>query len=145
MNVTPPQPRTVMPPKARQNQLIVLAIIVVLFVVLVRACSGHESKFEHISRELTEAVQSNDYTAVSKLENSETAAEMGHGRLGHAADVLAPLGKVRSVKDVTPAGDAPREREFDVTFEKGAAHETITFDPDDKVFHFGYNVTKHST
>jgi hypothetical protein len=145
MNVTPPQPRTVMPPKARQNQLIVLAIIVVLFVILVRACAAHETKDEHIAHELTEAVQNNDYTAVSKLENVETAAEMGHGRLGHAADVLAPLGKIHSVRDVTPAGDAPREHEFDVTFDKGVVHETITFDPDDKVFHFGYNVIKRST
>lgn len=141
-NVTAPPPRTVMPADARRNQLIVLAVIVILFVVLVRACAAHENKYEHIARELTEAVQSNDYNAVAKLENSETAAEMGRGRLGSAADALGPLGKVRSVKEDTPPGEAVREHEFTVTFEKGAAHETIVFDPDDKVFHFAYKVAK---
>lgn len=142
MNVPAPQPRTVMPPKARQNQLIVLAVIVVLFVVLVRACSGHESKYEHIARELTEAVQANDYTAVSKLENAETVVQMGHGRLGTAADALAPLGSVRSVKDVTPSGSGQGIHQFDVTFAKGSVHETIQFDPEDKVFHFNYDDRK---
>ena len=29
--------------------------------------------------------------------------------------------------------------EFDVTFEKGAVHEKIEFDPEDKVFHFRWD------
>jgi hypothetical protein len=141
-NVTTPPPRTVMPPKARQNQLIVLAVILVLFVVLVRACAGHENKYEHIARELTEAAQKNDYTAVTKLENSETVAETTRARLGNAADKLAPLGAVKRVKDTTPEGDPARVHEFEVTFDKGTVHEKIQFDPDDKVFHFGFDAPK---
>jgi hypothetical protein len=141
-NVTTPPPRTVMAPKARQNQLIVLAVIVILFVVLVRACAAHENKYEHIARELTEAAQKNDLSAVTKLENSETVAETTRARLGHAADVLAPLGTVRRVKDVTPEGDPARVHEFEVTFDKGTVHEKIQFDPDDKVFHFGFDPPK---
>jgi hypothetical protein len=137
----PPQP-TIMAPNARRNQLIVLGIIVLLFLVLVRACSGHENRYEHITRELNEAVQKNDYNAVAKLENVETVAEMGHGRLGQAADLFAPLGAIKSVKEDTTKGDAPRVHEFDVTFDKGTVHEKIQFDPDDKIVRFAYDPVK---
>ncbi len=148
-NVTPPPggPRAVTTPtpRSRQNQLIILAVFVVVLVLLVRACSGHENKYEHTAHELTQAVQNNDYNAVAKLENVETAAEMGHGRLGKAADTLAPLGKIKRVRENTPPSDGPRVHEFDVTFDKGTVHEKIQFDPQDKVFHFGYDAPKIGT
>jgi hypothetical protein len=142
-NVTPPVagPRPVTTPNAsaRRNQIIALAVFVVVLLLLVRACSGRENTYEHIAHELTQAVQSNDYNAVAKLENTETAAEMGHGRLGTAADRLAPLGKIKSVKENTPPNDGDRVHEFDVTFENGSVHEKIKFDPQDKVFKFAYD------
>ncbi len=142
-NVTPPVagPRPVTTPNAssRRNQIVILVVFVVVLVVLVRACSGHENKYEHMARDLTQAVQNNDYASVAKLENTETAAEMGHGRLGTAADRLAPLGKIKSVKENTPPGDGDRVHEFDVTFENGSVHEKILFDPQDKIFKFAYD------
>lgn len=141
-NVTAPPPPKIMAPNARRNQLIVLAVILLLFVVLVRACAGHENKYEHIARDLNEAIQKNDYNAVAKLENVETVVEMGHGRLGQAADLFAPLGKIHGVKEDTTKGDAPRVHEFDVRFDKGTVHEKIQFDPDDKIVHFGYDPVK---
>ena len=141
-NVSAPPPRTIMAPNVRRNQLIVLGVIVVLFLVLVRACSGHENRYEHIARELNDAIQKNDYNAVAKLENSETVVEMGHGRLGQAADLFGPLGKIHSVKEDTTKGDAPRVHEFDVTFDKGVVHEKIQFDPEDKIVHFAYDPVK---
>ena len=136
--VAPGGPRAAMPPPsgARRNQLIVLVIVVLALALVVRACSGGENRYEKIAHELTQAVQNNDMAAVQKLENSETAAEMTRARLGRASDQLAPLGKIKRVKEVTPPNGPPRVHEFDVTFEKGAAHEQITFDPQDKVFHF---------
>lgn len=124
---------------ARRNQIVVLAVVVIVLVLLVKACSGHENRYEQIARDLTQAVQSNDYNAVAKLENVQTAADMGRGRLGRAADTFGPLGKVRRVKENTPSGDAPRVHEFDLTFEHGTVHEKIQFDPQDKVFHFAYD------
>jgi hypothetical protein len=129
-------------PSARRNQIIILAVFVVVLVVLVRACAGGENRYEKLAHQLTEAVQANDYTAVAKLENSETAAEMGHGRLGRAADQLGPLGKIRRVKESTPPNDGDRVHEFDVTFEHGSVHEKIQLDPDGKIFHFAYDVPK---
>jgi hypothetical protein len=146
-NVSPPavgpRPVTTPTPTARRNQIIALAAFVIVLVLLVRACSGGENRYEKIAHELTQAVQSNDYNAVSKLENTEIAAEMGRGRLGHAADLLGPLGKIRRVKENTPPNDGDRVHEFDVTFENGKVHEKIKFDPDNKVFRFAYDgVTK---
>ncbi len=136
-----PGPRVVTTPtpRSRQNQIIALAIFVVVLVLLVRACSPHENRYEHIARDFTAAVQNNDYTAVAKLENTETASEMGHGRLGHAADELAPLGTIRRVHENTPKDDGDRVHEFDVTFEHGTVHEKFKFDPQDKVFRFAYD------
>jgi hypothetical protein len=96
----------------------------------------------HIAREFNEAVQKNDSNAVSKLENVETAAEMGHERLGKAADVFAPLGAIKSVKEDTTKGDAPRVHEFDVIFDKGTVHEKFLFDPEDKIARFAYDPVK---
>jgi hypothetical protein len=145
INVTPtpppagPRPVTTPNAGARRNQIIILAVFVIVLVLLVRACSGHENKYENIARELTQSIQANDYNAVAKLENTETAAEMGRGRLGAAADTLSRLGRVKSVKENTPAGDAERVHEFEVTFDNGTVHEKILFDPQDKVFKFAYD------
>ena len=148
-NVSPStvQPRTVgvQPPRrAFPTQLAILVVAVILAVLLLRACIGGENKYEKTAHQLTQAVQNNDYGAVAKLENSQTAATMGRGRLGHAADQLAPLGKIKKVHENTPAGDGARVHEFDVTFDNGSVHEKILFDPDDKVFKFQYDapVTK---
>ena len=123
----------------RLNQIVILAVFVIVLVLLVRACSGRENQYEKIAHELTAAVQNNDYNAVAKLENAQTAADMGRGRLGKAADVLGPLGKIKRVHENTPAGAPPRVHEFDVTFDGGATHERIQFDPDNKVFGFKYD------
>ena len=136
-NVTPgpPQPRGVTTPTpiSRQNQLIILAVFVVVLVLLVKACAGGENRYEKIAHQLTQAAQNNNLAEVQKLENIEAAAEMSKGRLGRASDVLAPLGTIKHVKEVTPPGGAPRVHAFEVTFDNGSVHEEIQFDPADKV------------
>jgi hypothetical protein len=147
-NVTPqpagPRGVTTPNPSARRNQIIILAVFVVVLVVLIRACAGGENRYEKVAHQLTDAVQKNDIDAVKKLENSETAADTNHSRVGHAADLFAPLGKIRRVKENTPPNDGQRVHEFDVTFEQGAAHEKILFDPDGKVFRWAYKITNRA-
>ncbi len=123
----------------RRNQIIILGVFVLVLVLLVRACSGRENHYERIARDLTSAVQRNDVAAVQKLETKETAADMSHQRFGQAVDAFAPLGKIESVKEVTPPNDGARVHEFDVRFQNGTVHEKIKFDPDDKVFTFAFD------
>ncbi len=123
----------------RRNQLMILAVFVIVLVLLVKACAGRENTYEKTAHELTAAVQNNDFKAVAKLENSQTAAVMGRGRLGKGADELGPLGKIKRVHENTPSGAGDRIHEFDVTFDRGTTHEKIQFDPDNKVFAFHYD------
>jgi hypothetical protein len=142
-NVPPaPQPRVVTTPtpSSRRNQLIILAVFVVVLVLLIRACSPHENKYEHIAHDFTQAIQRNDYNAVAKLENVETAANMRRAAFGHAVDDLAPLGKIVHVKENTPPGGPPRVHEFDVAFQNGTVHERFNFDPTDKVVRFKFDL-----
>jgi hypothetical protein len=108
-------------------------------VLLVRACSGHENRYEHIAHEFTQAIQNNDYNAVVKLENPETVVNQTRARFGHAVDVIAPLGKIEHVREVTPSGSPPYVHDFDVAFQNGSLREHFTFDPTDKVFRFNFD------
>ena len=137
------RPVSTMPPpvpaRSRQRQIL-WAILGVLAVALVlRMCAGGENKYEKIAHQLTQAIQNGDVASVQKLENSGTAADMSRARLGAATDKFSALGKIKSVKEDTPPSDPPRVHEFDVTFDKGAVHEKIEFDPDGKVFHFRWD------
>ena len=142
-NVPPaPQPRVVTTPtpSSRRNQLIILAVFVVVLVLLIRACSPHENKYEHIAHDFTQAIQHNDFNAVAKMENIEAAANTRRAAFGHAVDDLAPLGKIVHVKENTPPGSPPRVHEFDVAFQNGTVHERFSFDPADKVFEFHFDL-----
>lgn len=132
------------PARGRQRQILWLAVIVIAIAVVFRACATRENSYEHTAHELTQAVAANDMATVQKLENSETAAEMTRARLGRASDTIAPLGKIKRVKEVPAQNVPPRTHEFDVTFEKGTIHEKIQFDPEGKVVHFRYDQVKTS-
>ena len=134
-----PRPGMPMGTGARRNQIIVLGIVVLALVALVRACSGRENHYENIAHDFTNAIAANDYAAAAKFQNAQTATEMTRGRLGHAADVLSPLGKVRHVKEETPNTEPPRVHDFVVTFERGTVHERIQFDPQDRIFRFHFD------
>jgi hypothetical protein len=127
--------------RAKQNQLIYVAIMVILVAIIARSLFGHhENKYEKIARDMTVALQANDLATVKKFQNAETATEVNRARVGHAADVLGPLGKLQTVKEVTAQGAAPRVHDFDLRFKNGSVHETMKLDPEDKIVRFNYNV-----
>jgi len=145
MTPTPPAPRNAtVSPDARRNQIVVFAVIIIALVLLARACVPSANKYERIARGMTEALASNDVAKVKTYQNAETATEVNRARVGHAADVLAPLGKLERVHEVTPKDDPPRVHEFDLTFQHGSVHEKMKFDPDDKIVRFQYDVTSPS-
>ncbi len=136
-NVTPA-------PRARQNQIVIIAVVVILAVLVLRACAGGENRYEKIAHGMTQALQNNDVSGVQKYQNAETATQVNRARVGRGADQLAPLGKLKKVKENTPAGDGDRVHEFDLTFASGTVHEKMKLDPQDKVVRFQYDVVSSS-
>lgn len=123
---------------SRGRHLAMWAVVVVAIVLVLRGCVFHENSYEKIASGLTAALQANDLAGVQKYQNAETATQVNRGIVGRAADTLAPLGKLKSVKEVTPKDAAPRVHEFVVHFAKGAVHEMMKLDPQDKIVVFRY-------
>jgi preprotein translocase subunit SecG len=135
----PAQPvRTTRPARTGLSRSTIL--LIVFFIVLgmvLRACFAHKSDYEKIAAGVTQALQNNDIAAVEKYQNAETATEVNRARVGHASDVLAPLGKLETVKETSVDNDT-RIHQFDLKFEHGEVHETIKFDPAEKIVAFRY-------
>ena len=130
------------PPPAKKSRLMLLAVGVVLLIVvgLVRGIfSHHDTAYEKIAGEMTVALQNNDLAGVRRFQNAETATLVTHAVVGRDADVFAPLGKLQRVRET--AGETERRvHQFDATFDKGVVHETIRFDPENKVVGFKYDL-----
>ena len=136
---TPALPGTVTarPPAANITRLLLIAVVAVIVFGLVRGLfSHHDTAYEKIAGQMTVALQNNDLAAVEKFQNAETATHVTRGVVGHAADVFAPLGKLVRVRETSAAGEV---HQFDATFGNGVMHETIQFDPDNKVVHFRFD------
>lgn len=127
---------TAVPPR-RAPLLLTIAAVVAVALVL-RACVFHESAFEKIAREVTVALQHDDLATVLRYQNAETATEVNRERVGRAADALAPLGGLRGIKQTAVDNDT-RVHDFDLSFEHGKVHETIKFDPEQKIVRFHYD------
>ena len=138
-NVTPRPGGSSSPANPKGRHLAIWALIVIVVILFLKACVFHENSYEKIAREMTAALQSNDQKTVLTFQNAETATHVTRGVVGRAADVLAPLGKLDSVKEVTPKDAAERVHDFDLSFAHGTLHEEIKFDPDNKVVAFHYD------
>jgi hypothetical protein len=126
---------TARPPRMR---LLLLLAAVVLVALALRACFFHENGYERAAREVTAALQHNDLATVQRYQNAETATEVNRERVGRAADTLAPLGNITGVKQTAVDG-ATRVYDFDLSFQHGKVHETIKFDPNQKIVRFHYD------
>jgi hypothetical protein len=153
MNPTNPPPvarpigTSTMPPRAaaprsRLRQMLWAVVAVLVVALVLKMCAGSENRYEKIAHQLTDAIQKGDVAAVQRLENSGTAADMSRARLGAATDKFSALGAIERVHEDTPATDPPRVHEFDVTFAKGTVHEKIELDPQDKIFHFRWDIVE---
>jgi hypothetical protein len=121
-------------------RLLLIAFVVVVAFGIVRGIfAHHDTAYEKIAVEMTVALQNNDLAGVQKFQNVETATQVTHAIVGRDADVFAPLGKVKQVRE-TAVEPTRRVHQFDVTFDKGVVHETIRFDPDNKVVGFKYEL-----
>jgi hypothetical protein len=128
---------TAKPVRPNVTRVALIAIVLIIAFSLIRSfVSHHETGYERIARELTLALQANDLATVDKLQNSETRGHVTRAAVGHAADVFAPLGDLKTTRETTANGET---HEFDATFDKGVVHETIQFDPDSKIVHFRFD------
>jgi hypothetical protein len=127
------------PPSPATRRMVLLTVVVLIVVGLVRLLfMHHTTKYEQIAGDMTLALQSNDLAGVEKFQNAETATQVTHAIVGRDADVFAPLGKLDEVRETAVDADR-RIHQFTVTFDKATVHETIRFDPDDKVVGFQYD------
>jgi len=128
------------PSNAGTLRLLLIALMLVIVYGLVRGIFvHHDTPYEQIAGQMTAALQNNDLAGVEKFQNAETATQVTHAIVGRDADVLAPLGKLERVRETSVEADR-RIHQFDVTFAKGVVHETIRFDPDNKVVGFKYEL-----
>jgi uncharacterized protein YpmB len=128
---------TIKPPPGANPVRIVMTVVVLLIVIgLIWKVFHQENQYEKIARAMTLALQKNDIAAVDKFQNAETATHVTRAIVGHDADVFVPLGDLKNVHET---GSEDRVHEFDVTFDKGVVHETVQFDPDNKVVHFRFD------
>jgi hypothetical protein len=127
---------------ATTSFLLAAIVALIVFVLIREIFVHHDTKYETIATQMTQALQNNDLAGVEKFQNAETATLVTHAIVGRDADAFAPLGKLKRVRETTvPAAEsANRVHEFDATFDKGVVHETIRFDPDDKVVGFKYTL-----
>jgi hypothetical protein len=128
------------PVNRNTTRLLLIAMVAVIVVGLVRGIfAHHDTVYEKIAGQMTVALQNNDLAGVQKFQNAETATQVTHAIVGRDADAFAPLGKLQRVRE-TSVVEARRVHEFDASFDKGVVHETIRFDPDNKVVGFKYEL-----
>jgi hypothetical protein len=132
------------PPLPQSRRLLLIALVLIIgYGVATSVFGHHDNTYEKIAAQMTQALENNDLAGVEKFQNAETATQVTHAIVGRDADVFKPLGNVKKVRETTPADaseGARRIHEFDVTFDKGVVHETIRFDPQDKVVGFKYEL-----
>ena len=127
-------------PFSRTTAIAIAVVVLLIIFSLMRSLfSHHDTVYEKIAGEMTVALQNNDLAGVQKFQNAETKTLVTHAVVGRDADAFAPLGKLKTVRE-TSVEEARRIHQFDATFDKGVVHETIRFDPENKVVGFKYEM-----
>jgi hypothetical protein len=127
------------PGNALVMRVVLIALVALLALTLLRGLlAHHDTQYERIAFAVTAGLELNDLKAVEKFQNAETATQLTHEIVGRASDAFVPLGTLERVRE-TSEDPALRIHQFDAVFDKGVVHETIRFDPDDKIVAFKYD------
>lgn len=108
-----------------------LIIGVLILVIAISLATRHESRRERLVSRIVVAVQHNDMTPVATDFDAQARQSMTHEKVGHLADLLAPMGKLKSVDETTPK-DAGSRHTYVVHFEKGDWEAIVPLDIDGK-------------
>ena len=127
-----PAPATIrragLPMPPRIAWLLIAALVVVLAVAL---GTHRESKSERMVARVIVAVQHNDMAPVSSDFDAPARESMTHERVGHLADLLAPMGALKSVHETTN-DPGTRRHTYVAHFEKGDWVVVMPMDIDGK-------------
>jgi len=114
-----------------------LAWLMGLVLVLVIAVSWgmhRGSSDENLVARVVEAVQHNDVTPVQEYFDATAQASMTHERVGRLSDLLAPMGKLKSVDQIDSKDRSAKQ--YVVHFERGDWQATMPLDAQGKATGF---------
>jgi hypothetical protein len=142
-----PPPTQALMPAPRQTTIwkrkipkpLVGLMFVVLVLVIAFSLLGHrESANERLTGRVLESVQRNDMAPVGKDFNALTRERFTRASVGKNSDLLAPLGKIKSIRETTPKDAPARRHTFVAHFEHGDVNVIMVLDEDGKVSGFRF-------
>jgi hypothetical protein len=95
-----------------------LIILVLVFVIVFSLTRHRETKQEQLVTRIILSVQHNDMSPVRNDFDTPARDSMTHEKVGHLADLLSPMGKLKSVDETTPK-DAGSRHTYIAHFERG--------------------------
>lgn len=117
--------------RKRLAWLILLALVAVSVISL---GMHRQNGDENLVARVVEAVQSNDMAPVREYFDSTAQASMTHERVGRLSDLLAPMGKLKSVDEIASKDRAPKM--YVIHFEHGDWQATMPLDASGKATGF---------
>jgi hypothetical protein len=137
MSITQPGPAA---PAVRPFPIVqIVAAVVVLAVIVLIWNLTHPglNKHETLALRVTQAIIRNDMTPVANDFSPTTRVKLSnHLTVARLSDDLNGLGKLKGLKEDTPAASAAGYHHFQVQFEKATWVEDITYDADGKILGF---------
>ena len=113
------------------------SLVAVAAVAVLMAGCATQNKYEREAQNITEAVQKNDMSSVSK--DLSPTVKLNRVQIANWSGELSAQGKVDSVKEVTPC-DKPGFHCLTVKFDKSTYHEWLQIDDQDKVVNWHFHV-----
>ena len=110
-------------------------LVLAAFAVLSLAACGGENRYERLADRITRAMQNN---SIAPVQNElAKGINIDRVRVAEAADALAPLGKIESVKEVKPCD--PGVHCFIVKFQNATYREKLRLDENGKIVAWRYS------
>src|SRR5579883_619630 len=101
----------------------IVLVVAIAFSLRLHGANGDEKLVERV----VIAVQRNDVDPVRNDFDAAAQASMTHERVGRLSDLLAPMGKLKSIDETTPKQSASRHV-YVVHFEHGDWEATMPLD-----------------
>ena len=138
---TPPPPPPITPGRplrpSRSKALLPLVLGAVVFFSAFNLFTHRENKYERLASEITRAIAANDMRPVEKDFNAIRRPQLeDHAKVGGLSDFVNVEGKLKRVREQTPADAKSGEHRFIATFDKGTRAEDLTVDAEGKVVDF---------